>query len=181
MTENIRWIHPSLTELATDRRGPFLALPDGGLATIDDSGLRTSSDDGATWSVAIPVCPGVPQPDGEPASHYLLRTGNGTLILLFLSTVGKNFRWNNATGEPKPDCRGEIWAIRSHDDGRTWSKPVLIARQPGELCYPYIFERFPGEIWITAGFTWLGEWGGAKAPPFRVKIGEKTIEELCRT
>ncbi len=361
MNENERWVHPSLTHLTADRRGPFLALQNGGLATVDDAGLRTSQDDGATWSAATPVCPGVPEPDGEPASHYLLQMRDGTLVLLYLSTIGKAFLWDGVTGEPEPGCRGEIWTTRSRDGGRTWtdhqcvldgynanfsgfiqtttgrlvasvphlvanpgrwvtcslysddegrnwvrshlidiggrghhdgalepalvelmdgrllmlirtnlgrfwqafsddhgrtwrtiqpsaieassapgvltrlrsgrlllvwnratpanggqpfgtasdrhdgqhtefpaswfreelslalseddarswSQPVLIARQPGELCYPYLFERLPGEVWITAGFTWLGKWGGPKASPFRVKIAEQTLVELC--
>ena len=38
----------------------------------------------------------------------------------------------------------------SEDDGKTWSKPVVVARQKGKsLAYPSIFEYRPGEIWLT--------------------------------
>ena len=43
----------------------------------------------------------------------------------------------------------------SANDGKTWTKPVVIARQPtvGEsLGYPYIFERRPGELWIITRY-----------------------------
>ncbi|MFN2352837.1 MAG: hypothetical protein ABR497_12930, partial [Kiritimatiellia bacterium] len=66
------------------------------------------------------------------------------------------------------------------DDAGSWSRPEVLASQPGELCYPYIFERRPGEIWITAGFTWLGTWGGTKALPFRVKLAEQALVTLWR-
>jgi hypothetical protein len=33
---------------------------------------------------------------------------------------------------------------------RTWTEPVVIARQPGKwLAYPCLFERQAGELWIT--------------------------------
>lgn len=75
--DSVRWVHPMLKPLSVDRQGPFLALEDGGLATIDDAGWRISRDDGVTWSSPTPVCPGVPRLNGEPACHYLLRTPHG--------------------------------------------------------------------------------------------------------
>jgi hypothetical protein len=39
----------------------------------------------------------------------------------------------------------------SADDGRIWSKPVVIARSSG-LAYPYLFEPSPGLLWITTMF-----------------------------
>lgn len=356
-----RWVHPALTNLSIDRWGPFLALADGRLMTVDDAGMRISQDEGATWSAATPVCPGVPPPDGEPASHYLVQTRTGTMVMVYLNFSQWKFDWDSDLREPKPGCCGEIWAVRSHDggktwtdrqrildgynanffgfirtstgrlvasvehlvanpgrwvacslysddeggswkrshpidlggnghhdgatepavveladgrllmlirttlghfwqafsedhgrtwrtiqpsaldassapgalvklhsgrlvlvwnraapadggrplgkpfeadrqysefpaswyreelsvaisddDARTWSTPVVLARQPGQVSYPYVFERRPGEIWITAGFIWLGEWGGAKAAPFRVKLTEQALETLCR-
>jgi len=359
--EAVRWLHPALTNLPADRWGPFLALADGRLMTVDDAGMRISQDDGATWSAATPVCPGIAPPDGEPAAHYLVQTRTGVVVMVYLNFSRWEFGWDDTALEPKPGCCGEIWAIRSHDggktwtdrqrildgynanffgfirtsagrlvasvehlvanpgrwvacslysddeggswkqshpidlggnghhdgatepavveladgrlfmlirttlgrfwqafsddqgrtwrtvqptaldassapgalvklhsgrlvlvwnraapadgklplgkpfeadrqysefpaswyreelsvaisddDARTWSTPVVIASQPGQVSYPYVFERRPGDIWITAGFTWLGEWGGAKAAPFRVKLTEQALESLCR-
>jgi hypothetical protein len=46
--------------------------------------------------------------------------------------------------------RGELSVALSEDDGQTWSKPVVIARQPGtSLAYPYLFEAAPGTLWLT--------------------------------
>ena len=38
----------------------------------------------------------------------------------------------------------------SSDDGKTWSTPVVIAREPKKsLAYPRVYERKPGELWVT--------------------------------
>ena len=45
--------------------------------------------------------------------------------------------------------REELSLAFSEDDAKTWTKPVVIARQPGGgLSYPFVFERRPGELWI---------------------------------
>lgn len=44
----------------------------------------------------------------------------------------------------------------SDDNGATWTKPEVIARQPGgKLRYAYMFERKPGEIWLAVRGLWL--------------------------
>jgi hypothetical protein len=54
-----RWVHPLCRPLPTDRNGPFVAMEDGSLMTVDSRGLRTSRDDGTTWSAPQPVCAGI--------------------------------------------------------------------------------------------------------------------------
>lgn len=42
----------------------------------------------------------------------------------------------------------------------------------GQLSYPYIFERRPGELWVVAGFAFAEErWKGPV--PLRLRIDEK--------
>lgn len=113
-----RWTHPLCQPLTASRHGPFLTRPDGGLLTVDAQGLRTSQDEGASWSPATPVCPGVPPT--EPAAHYLVRTRSGTLAMLYLDMADWKFAWDDAVGEPKEGCRLELWAVRSEDGGKTW-------------------------------------------------------------
>jgi hypothetical protein len=113
------WTHPLCQPLATRQFGPFLELPDGGLLTIEPQGMRSSGDDGATWSEAIPVAGGIP---GASSEHAIVRTSTGVLVMLYLD-MGKDawtFTWDDAKGEPKEDCKLEIWAIRSLDGGKTW-------------------------------------------------------------
>ncbi|MEW6355145.1 MAG: sialidase family protein [Planctomycetota bacterium] len=70
------------------------------------------------------------------------RLASGRLVLL----------WNRSP-EGKPydkNSREELAMSFSEDEAKTWSKPVVIARDPGKRqSYPYVFERRPGEMWIT--------------------------------
>jgi Neuraminidase (sialidase) len=113
-----RWVHPLAKPLEIDRNGPFVVLDDGSLGTVDEQGFRTSKDDGKTWSEAVPVCKGI-NPK-EPASFYLLRTQNNTLVLVYLNFAEYRFEWDEERKEPKEGCKLEVWAIRSLDGGKTW-------------------------------------------------------------
>ena len=52
---------------------------------------------------------------------------------------------------PVSNFRGELSAALSDDDGKTWSKPVVVARGDRKqwIAYPYAFEAKPGEVWVT--------------------------------
>ena len=54
--------------------------------------------------------------------------------------------------------RAELSLAFSEDDGKTWTRPVVIIRRPGgSLSYPFILERRPGELWVCTFFgTKLG-------------------------
>ncbi len=114
-----RWVHPLCRPLDVDRNGPFLELPDGRLLTVSAEGLHTSADDGRTWSEALPARFG--QDPREPASFWPVHTQHGTLVMLYLDLANFTFRWNEALGEPEPECRLELWSVRSQDGGVTWS------------------------------------------------------------
>ena len=48
--------------------------------------------------------------------------------------------------------RAELSLAFSSDDGVSWTKPVIIAAnyaRGGRVSYPYLYERKPGELWIT--------------------------------
>jgi lysophospholipase L1-like esterase len=48
--------------------------------------------------------------------------------------------------------RAELSLAFSEDDGKTWSDPVIVAANyagGGRVSYPYLYERRPGELWIT--------------------------------
>jgi len=77
-----------------------------------------------------------------------------------------------STGAVTSNNRQELSIAFSDDDGKTWTAPEVIAtvlpdangKYPRkEVSYPYVFERRPGEIWLTA-------WRGAG---LRVKLYEK--------
>jgi len=118
-TSEGRWVHPLCRPLQVDRNGPFVLMEDGSIATVDKEGFRVSRDDGRTWSEAWPVCEGI-NPD-EPASFQMLRTRDGTIVIVYLDFTTYNFSWDEERGEPKEDCRLELCAVRSTDGGRTWT------------------------------------------------------------
>ncbi|WP_170266963.1 GDSL-type esterase/lipase family protein [Brevifollis gellanilyticus] len=48
--------------------------------------------------------------------------------------------------------RSELSLAFSSDEAATWSKPVIVAANYGtgaRVSYPYLYERSPGEVWIT--------------------------------
>ncbi|MFA6543301.1 MAG: exo-alpha-sialidase [Limisphaerales bacterium] len=62
--------------------------------------------------------------------------------------------WNHPPRH-KPDSgssREELSLAFSSDECATWSKPVVVAAaygSGGRVSYPYLYERKPGELWIT--------------------------------
>ncbi len=112
-----RWVHPLCQPLEVEKRGPFVLMGDGSLATVDGQGFSTSHDGGKTWSEPRPVCAGLNP--AEPASYYLLRTRSDVLVLVYLNFDGRAFSWDIERNEPG-QCKLEVWAIRSLDGGQTW-------------------------------------------------------------
>jgi len=96
-----------------------------------------SEDGGSSWRVIRPS-----NIEASSSPGALKRLESGRLILL----------WNRfAEGRPRNLGRREELSITfSEDDGQTWSKPVVIARDPGKRqSYPYAYEHRRGELWIT--------------------------------
>lgn len=110
------------------------------------------SDDGLWWRVL--------QPSGIPASSapaILERLRSGRLVLVWnrpypegagdYPLTGGDGQWS---ATPVSNHREELSMAFSSDDGKTWTKPVVVARKPKTaLSYPYVFEYRPGEIWVT--------------------------------
>ena len=113
--------------------------------------------------------------DASSSPGYLTRLASGRLALIWnrLYPVGKN-SFPRRAGQFSTIAgswhRQEISIAFSEDEGKTWSNPVVIAREsyawmtgsldggpvPHEevlswLSYPYIFEPQPGLLWLTTG------------------------------
>jgi sialidase-1 len=107
--------------------------------------------------------------DASTAPAILERLASGRIIIAW-----NRYHWQGtkdfpkyggdyqSTGTPTSNNRQELSIAFSDDDGKTWSEPTVIAtvlpdangRYPRkEVSYPYVFERRPGEIWLT---TWRG-------------------------
>lgn len=74
----------------------------------------------------------------------MMRLADGRIALL----------WNHPPRH-RPDngvSREELSIAFSSDEARTWTKPVIVAANygpGGRVSYPYLYERNPGEFWIT--------------------------------
>ncbi|OAM89758.1 glycoside hydrolase [Termitidicoccus mucosus] len=120
-----------------------------------------SEDGGLTWRTIRPAAI-----EASSSPPYCTRLASGRLLLI----------WNRLHPEGQPDYkrrqpgdalwaetaaswhRDELSAALSGDDGATWSKPVIIARQKDKwLAYVETFEPEPGTIWF---FTAQGKLSG---------------------
>ena len=100
-----------------------------------------STDKGRTWTK--PVASKI-KASGSPG--MMKRLASGRLVLL----------WNRfAKNRPRQFGRREELSMAfSEDDGKTWTEPVILVRERNKRqSYPKLFERRPGELWVT---TWQG-------------------------
>ncbi len=103
-----------------------------------------SDDGGLTWK---DIHPSSIDASGSPGQ--LLRLQSGRLVLI----------WNRFIDKAKRTGRREQLSMAfSEDDGRTWTDPVVVAYDPVKqgdkesahrLSYPHVYERVPGELWVT--------------------------------
>ncbi|WP_270090463.1 exo-alpha-sialidase [Sphingobacterium sp. SYP-B4668] len=126
-----------------------------------------SSDDGKTWS--DPQKTSIEASSSPPAFK---RLASGRLVLVWnrLYPEGKTdyFRLggdSNLVERPTIWHRDELSIMFSDDEGKTWSRPKVIAKNhlhaPSTLAnawdstkwlsYPHLFELKPGVIWLTTG------------------------------
>ncbi len=120
-TASERWIEPRCAPLDIAKFGPFVHADDGALMTIDGNVLRKSRDDGKTWSEGgDPIAPGMNLSWGGHVGQFL-RTRNGILVIAYLDMEDYKFSWDDEKGAPKPECKLELWSIRSADGGKTWT------------------------------------------------------------
>jgi len=122
-----------------------------------------SENEGLNWKSFKPTTI-----SASSAPGLLQRLKSGRLVLV----------WNRANPEGKNEYtltggdgissevahsnhRRELSVMFSDDDGKNWSKPVVIAKVTDQskaksLAYPRVFEAKPGEIWITTTYSSFG-------------------------
>jgi hypothetical protein len=114
-----------------------------------------SNDGGLTWSPAEPT-----KIDASHAPGHMTRLADGRLALA----------WNRGKGWD----RKELSIALSEDEGKTWTKPVVLAKGP-QVTYPFVFECEPGDLWI--GFLDVQGWE-SKVSSRCVKVAERAVLEL---
>jgi hypothetical protein len=104
-----------------------------------------SSDGGLTWE-------GLAQAKirASTCCGQLARLDSGRLVLL----------WNRPSEEQPPDIhsRRALSLAFSDDEAATWTGPIVVSQiatpsiekpNTARQSYPYVYERRPGELWIT--------------------------------
>ena len=95
--------------------------------------------------------------DASSSPAYVTRLQSGRLAMtwnrLYLEGKNTSNRRGGSLSESEASWeRSELSIAFSADDGTTWTDPVVIARHEDtskRVSYPWIFERRPGELWIT--------------------------------
>jgi hypothetical protein len=112
--------------------------------------LRFSSDDGISWSALSPTTI-----DASSSPAIVKRLKSGRLVLLWnrlwLEGHTEGVRRNTIDAAERQASwqREELAIAFSGDDGKTWTKPQIVARGK-RIAYPYVFERSPGLLWVTS-------------------------------
>lgn len=110
------------------------------------------SEDGFYWKTMGPSSIAASSAPGQ-----LFRLQSGRILLVWnrpypegqssFPLSGGDREWSEV---PVSNHRGELSAALSADEGKTWTTPVVLARQEGaSLAYPYLFEQAPGRLWLT--------------------------------
>lgn len=148
--------------------GTLAELKDGRLMMLmrtprDRFWRALSSDGGRSWREIEPT-----DIAASTAPGFLLRLAGGRLALVWnplppggqmrplAELVPGEKPHSQGSQLPAQNWRNSLQIALSEDEGRTWSEPVTVARG-SRLCYPQMWERRPGEIWVgfVAGRQWV--------------------------
>ncbi len=111
-------VHPDVEWKSTLPQGPFVRLGDGGILGVSGTNVLVSHDEGETWETRPLFAPD--QDLKVSSERAMVRTANGTIVLVFMNMTAYTWKWNAEKSLPEPDSELDVWSIRSVDDGKTW-------------------------------------------------------------
>ncbi len=117
-------LDPRVTAMPGLPHGPFVRLGDGGIMGVRDADAIVTHDDGKTWE-RRPIF-GPDQKFTIRPERAMLRTRDGAIILIFVNDAVRKYSWDKKTNLPKPDMLLPSYAIRSVDEGKTWTDLTLL-------------------------------------------------------
>jgi sialidase-1 len=145
------WTHPKVAplDLPEGHVGPFITLGDGSLMTVRGNATQTSADGGKSWTEPRTIYTG--KKPGIPDPGVLLRTREGTIVLVYIDRSTFRWGWNDETGSPDDGVRADVWSIRSPDEGKTWfNRQRILEGYCGALINMIETERGPIVVGVQA-------------------------------
>ncbi len=115
---------PRLALLPKLPQGPFVRLGDGGIMGVGERQALVSYDDGESWEKRPIFAPN--EKFTIRPERALLRTRGGAIILIFANGAVQKYSWDRKKNAPLPDMHLPSYAIRSLDEGRTWTDLTLL-------------------------------------------------------
>ena len=121
-------MHEKATIMPTNHPGPFVVLPDGEILTVEGVSVHRSKDKGITWLSEKILDADKFSVGGQGA---IVRTPDGIIVFAFSNlkelSYGKDNKGKWGEGNIE-DWVLPVYVIRSPDDGKTWSEPILIQK-----------------------------------------------------
>jgi hypothetical protein len=114
------WLDSRVSQLPTDKLGPFVHTADGNVLAIDDDATFISVDGGETWSKPRPLIGAAEKNIKVSNERAMMRTRDGTIIAAFMNLNERNWTWKNELFDA-PGAKLPTWVMRSEDDGKTWT------------------------------------------------------------
>lgn len=115
------WLHADVQSLEFDLTGPFVRLDDRRILAYHQNTTRVSKDNGNTWSDPRQVFED--ESRFKPGTPAMILTTGGTLVLAFVNTAERVWKWNNDRRDADPGTMLPNYVTRSHDNGQTWEPP----------------------------------------------------------
>jgi len=159
-------IEAAITELSDNRLMLLIRT------SLDRFWEAYSEDHGYHWRELRPS-----QVDASSAPGYLQRLASGRLVLVW-NRVNREGAAPTLRSAPSAlyangsrSQREELSLSYSDDDGKNWAPGVVIARQTnGSICYPFVLEPTPGELWIWTRY--------GSQPPLCVSLKEQDLSAM---
>lgn len=127
------WLEPRCHLLPSSKLAPMVVLADGSVMMIEGNATVVSQDDGKTWSQPRKAFDG-PGPGIPSQAAVLARTRSGVIVWVYMDMSTYKWGWDDAKNRAADDVRLDVWAMRSLDEGKTWTdRQQLLAGYCGAL------------------------------------------------
>lgn len=140
--------------LATSNKGTLLGVYDvrhnnsADLQEYVEIGLSRSTDGGQTWEkMRIPMSfgehEGLPKAQngvGDPAILVDRKTGTIWIIAAWTHGMGNGRAWWNSQPGMDMHHTAQLMLVKSDDDGKTWSEPIIITEQVKDPSWYFLLQ-----------------------------------------